>query len=65
MQFIDLKTQSKRIEENLFNRFKAILDHGAYIMGPEITELEQALATYVGAQHALAVASGTDALLIA
>ncbi len=65
MQFIDLKTQSNRIEERLFARFKAVLNHGAFIMGPEITELEHSLATYVDAKHALAVASGTDALLIA
>lgn len=65
MQFIDLKTQSQRIEDRLFARFKAVLDHGAYIMGPEIAELEEALATFVGVKHALAVASGTDALLIA
>ena len=65
MQFIDLKTQSKRIENRLFDRFKAVLEHGAFIMGPEIMELEQALANYVGVEHALAVASGTDALLIA
>ena len=65
MQFIDLKTQSKRIENRLFDRFKAVLEHGAFIMGPEITELELALAKYVGVEHALAVASGTDALLIA
>ncbi len=65
MQFIDLKTQSQRIEARLFARFKSVLDHGAYIMGPEIAELESALAKYVGVKHALAVASGTDALLIA
>ena len=65
MQFIDLKTQSARIESKLLSRFKSVLDHGAYIMGPEIIELETKLAHYVGAQHALAVASGTDALLIA
>ena len=65
MQFIDLKTQSNRIENRLIARFKAVLDHGAFVMGPEITELEQSLATYVGVEHALAVASGTDALLIA
>lgn len=65
MQFIDLKTQSERIEERLFARFKTILNHGAYIMGPEVPELEAALATFVGVKHALAVASGTDALLIA
>jgi len=65
MQFIDLKTQSQRIEDRLFARFKAVLDHGAYIMGPEVAELEAALAKFVGVKHALAVASGTDALLIA
>jgi UDP-2-acetamido-2-deoxy-ribo-hexuluronate aminotransferase len=65
MQFIDLKTQSNRIEENLFARFKTILNHGAYIMGPEIAELEKKLAKFVGVEHALSVASGTDALMIA
>jgi UDP-2-acetamido-2-deoxy-ribo-hexuluronate aminotransferase len=65
MQFIDLKTQGKRVEEKVLARIKTILDHGAYIMGPEVTELENMLAKFVGVEHALAVASGTDALLIA
>lgn len=65
MQFIDLKTQSNRIEERVFARFKAILTHGAFIMGPEVSELEQALASFVGVKHAITVASGTDALMIA
>jgi UDP-2-acetamido-2-deoxy-ribo-hexuluronate aminotransferase len=65
MQFIDLKTQSQRIETALYARIKAVIDHGGFIMGPEIHELEQVLASYVGSQHALAVSSGTDALLIA
>ncbi len=65
MQFIDLKTQSNRIEAQLFARFKAVLNHGAYIMGPEVAELERALAKFVGVEHALGVSSGTDALLIA
>ncbi len=65
MQFIDLKTQSQRIETRLMARFKAVFDHGAFIMGPEIVELESALASYIGVNHALAVSSGTDALLIA
>ena len=65
MQFIDLKTQSNRIEARLFERFKTILNTGAFIMGPEVTELEENLAQFVGVEHALAVASGTDALLIA
>ena len=65
MQFIDLKTQGKRVEDKVLERIKAILEHGAYIMGPEVTELENQLAEFVGVEHALAVASGTDALLIA
>jgi UDP-2-acetamido-2-deoxy-ribo-hexuluronate aminotransferase len=65
MQFIDLKTQSNRIEDRLLARFKAVLDHGAYIMGPEIGELEQALSQFLGVKHSLGVANGTDALLIA
>ena len=65
MQFIDLKTQSNRIEERVFARFKTIVNHAAFIMGPEVAELEKALATFVGVEYALGVASGTDALLIA
>ena len=65
MQFIDLKTQSKRIEESVMARFKRIIDSSAFIMGPEVFELETALAEFVGVSHALGVANGTDALLIA
>lgn len=65
MQFIDLKTQSKRIEERLLNRFKQVLENSNFIMGMEINEIEQQLAEFVGVKHALTVASGTDALLIA
>lgn len=65
MQFIDLKTQSNRIEERVFSRFKNIMNHATYIMGPEVAELEKALAEFVGVEHAIGVASGTDALLIA
>lgn len=65
MQFIDLKTQKNRIEEKLFARFNVVMDHGCYVMGPEVAELETQLAQFVGVKHALAVASGTDALLIA
>lgn len=57
--------QSKRIEDRLLERFKTVLDHGIYIMGPEIIELEQILAKFVGVDHAITVSSGTDALLIA
>ncbi|MBL9011837.1 MAG: DegT/DnrJ/EryC1/StrS family aminotransferase [Alphaproteobacteria bacterium] len=63
--FFDLKTPSKRLRADIERRLNAILDHGQYIGGPEVTELEQKLAAFTGARHALAVASGTDALVIA
>ncbi len=64
MQFIDLATQQKRIRGQIEASFQAILNHGQYIMGPEISELEAKLAAYTGAPYAVAVASGTDALLM-
>ena len=64
MDFIDLKTQQNRIREGLKARFDRILEHGAYIMGPEVTELEEKLADYCGVKHAISCSSGTDALLI-
>ncbi len=65
MQFIDLKSQLSRIEPNVISRIKTVLDHGSYIMGPEVQELEQALAEFIDVPHAIGVSSGTDALLIA
>jgi dTDP-4-amino-4,6-dideoxygalactose transaminase len=65
MQFIDLGAQQKRIREQIENNIAAILDHGKYIMGPEVSQLEEELKAYVGAKHAIACASGTDALLMA
>ncbi len=65
MQFIDLKTQQKLIRSDLDRRIAALLDHGQYILGPEVTEMEQVLADYVGVQHCISVASGTDALMLA
>mgnify|MGYP001219525390 FL=1 len=64
MEFLDLKTQQKRIRKPLEKRINKILDHGAYIMGPEVFELEDKLADYCGAKHAISCSSGTDALLI-
>jgi len=64
MDFIDLKTQYRRIQASVDARLERVLEHGQYIMGPEVGELEQALAAYVGAKHCLAVSSGTDALLM-
>jgi UDP-2-acetamido-2-deoxy-ribo-hexuluronate aminotransferase len=62
--FIDLKTQYKAISPQLHARINAVLEHGQYIMGPEVRELEQRLEEYTGATHCIAVASGTEALLI-
>ena len=64
MQFIDLKTQQQAIKPELDRRIAAVLAHGQYIMGPEVAELEQALASFVGVKHCITVASGTEALLI-
>jgi len=64
IKFIDLETQQKRIRKPLEQRLKKILDHGQYIMGPEVFELEEKLADYCGVKHAISCSSGTDALLI-
>lgn len=64
MEFIDLKAQYQVLRESINNRIQQVLDHGQYIMGPEVKELEQKLASYTGAKHCITVASGTEALLI-
>ena len=64
MQFIDLKAQQKRIRHDIDRRMQAVLEHGKYIMGPEIGQLETELAAYAGAKYCLSCSSGTDALLI-
>lgn len=64
MQFIDLKTQYNDLREDVNNRIQVVLDHGQYIMGPEIDELEKILASRTGTEHCITVASGTEALLI-
>ena len=65
LDFIDLKTQYAALRESINARIQRVLDHGQYVMGPEVTELEAALAARTGAAHCVAVASGTEALLIA
>lgn len=65
MEFIDLKTQYRKYQSEIDDRLRRVLDHGHFIMGPEITELEEKLADYVGVRHCLTVASGTDSLEIA
>jgi len=65
MDFIDLKSQYQASRDLINGRIQAVLDHGQYIMGPEVAELEQRLAQYTDARHCITVASGTEALLIA
>src|SRR5512137_129244 len=64
MQFIDLAAQQKRIRGAIEAGFRKILDHGQYILGPEIGELEKRLAEFTAVPYAVSVASGTDALLM-
>jgi dTDP-4-amino-4,6-dideoxygalactose transaminase len=65
VQFIDLKAQFEAIREGVEAGIARVLDHGGYIMGPEVAELERQLAAYVGAEHAVGCANGTDALVLA
>ncbi len=65
MDFIDLKEQYRRYKSAIDERIQRVLDHGHFIMGPEIAELERALSTYIGVQHCITAASGTDSLEIA
>lgn len=65
MDFIDLKTQYQRLKSEIDAGIQRVLDHGQYILGPEVTELEQKLAAYTGSKHCITVANGTDALQIA
>ena len=64
LDFIDLKTQYAALKPRIAERMQRVLDHGQYIMGPEVEELEQQLAAHTGARHCITVASGTEALLI-
>ena len=65
MEFVDLKEQYHRYQAEIDARIKRVFEHCHFIMGPEITELEEALATFVGVKHCITVASGTDSLEIA
>ncbi len=62
--FIDLKAQYHALRDPIQDRIQKVLEHGQYIMGPEVEELEKKLAEFVGCKHALAVSSGTDAAVI-
>src|ERR1035437_8882079 len=65
MQFVDLQAQYKTYQAEIDGRIRTVLGHGHFIMGPEIVELEQVLASYVGVKHCITVASGTASLEIA
>ena len=62
--FVDLKSQYDELKNQIDKRIQRVLDHGQYIMGPEVNELEEKLAAYTGAKHCITVASGTESLLI-
>ena len=64
MNFIDLQAQRQRIAPEIDAAIARVLSTCGFIMGPEVTNFEKALATFAGAKHALACANGTDALLI-
>ncbi len=63
--FIDLAAQQDRLRTEIEAGIARVLAHGQYILGPEVTELEEKLAVYTGATHCISVANGTDALQIA
>lgn len=65
LPFADLQAQYRALKTRIDARIQRVLDHGQYIMGPEVKELEAALAAFTGARHCITVASGTEALLIA
>lgn len=65
MQFIDLSAQQERIKDQINTNIQKVLAHGQYILGPEVTELEEKLSAYCGAKYCITCANGTDALQIA
>lgn len=64
IQFIDLKSQYQALKPSIDARIQKVLDHGQYILGPEVAEMEGQLAAYTGAKHCISCASGTEALLM-
>ncbi len=65
MQFIDLKSRHHFIKDKIDANVQAVMEHGQFILGPEVKELEAILAKYTGSKHCITVSSGTDSLLIA
>jgi UDP-2-acetamido-2-deoxy-ribo-hexuluronate aminotransferase len=64
MEFCDLKSQYLRLKADIDAGIQRVLDHGQYILGPEVAELEEKLAAFTGAKYCISVANGTDALQI-
>ena len=65
MQFIDLKSRHKLIKDRIDARIQSVMEHGQFILGPEVRELEEKLAEYTGSNHCVTISSGTDSLLVA
>jgi len=65
LPFVDLKSQYARLKADIDRRIHAVLDHGGYVLGPEVAELEKKLASFAGCADVVSCASGTDALLMA
>ena len=65
MEFIDLAAQRERIKSRIDTNIENVLEHGKYILGPEVTELEERLTAYTGARYCVTCANGTDALQVA
>lgn len=65
MKFYNLDAQQSRIKSQIDKNISKVLQHGKYILGPEVDELEQVLSSYTGAKHCISCANGTDALQIA
>jgi UDP-2-acetamido-2-deoxy-ribo-hexuluronate aminotransferase len=65
MQFIDLKSRHQLIGDKINARIQKVMDHGQFILGPEVREVEERLAQFTGSKHCVTVSSGTDSLLIA
>ena len=64
MQFVDLAKQLETIRDSVDQRIKTVLNHGSFILGPEVKELEKKLADFAGVKHCISCSSGTDALLL-
>jgi len=62
--FLDLKSQYQSIKSEIDNAIQKVVNHGLFVMGPELGELEEKIAQYCGVRHGVGVASGTDALLL-